>query len=279
MKKRYLLASGALLYSLNASAGLFDSTPEFKCGREDSIAAVQAKIRSDAVSKLQETYLSSPVTFYGKPLQSYVDKANQISIVMENVTTKTFKKEDSVRNCSATISLTLPAELQSVMTSFPDKLPSISLGRGKVINNRVQWEQFSYSLSLADNKKDIAVTYDYPGDNFVSESLFNISRFALNKDEMQKTDLQKKLIREANIYSDIDSNLNMLWKSLPDSVRASMKKEQSAWIGEKTRKCGKINDAASETVPLQTRIDIYHCQTKMTEDRVTYLGGDTERDY
>ncbi|WP_297122838.1 lysozyme inhibitor LprI family protein [uncultured Enterobacter sp.] len=279
MKKRYLLASGALIFSMNVSAGLFDSTPEFKCGREDSISATQAKIRNDAISKLQETYLSTPAEFYGKPLQSYIDKANKIAIVMENVTTSPYEKDNSVRNCSAKVSLTLPPELQSVMTNFPDKLASISPGKGKVLNDRVQWENYRYSLSLADNGKDISVSYEYTSTDYVAESLFNITLFALNKDDLEKANLQRKLSSAAYSYADSDRNLNMLWKSLPDSVRASMKKEQSVWIGDKARKCGKISDAASEAVSLQTRIDIYQCQTKMTEERVTYLGGDTERDY
>lgn len=279
MRKLSLIALSTLLFSLNATAGLFDSTPEFKCGREDSVAALQGKIRNDAISKLQEAYLTSPQKFYGKPLKNYLDKANQIAIVMENVTTKTFKSEDLSRQCTAKISLTLPPELLSVMTTFPDKVGSISRGKGKVLNDRVQWENYNYSIALADNNKDIAVSYEYTDSDYIAEALFNISLFALNKDDLENADLKNKLSTSAYSYSDSDRHLNDIWKGMPESVRASMKKEQTAWITEKTRKCGKLSDASSESAPLKTRIAIYQCQTKMTDERVRYLGGDNESEY
>ncbi|TKK16285.1 DUF1311 domain-containing protein [Enterobacter cancerogenus] len=276
MRKLSLIALSTLLFSLNATAGLFDSTPEFKCGREDSVAALQGKIRNDAISKLQEAYLTSPQKFYGKPLKNYLDKANQIAIVMENVTTKTFKSEDLSRQCTAKISLTLPPELLSVMTTFPDKVGSISRGKGKVLNDRVQWENYNYSIALADNNKDIAVSYEYTDSDYIAEALFNISLFALNKDDLENADLKNKLSTSAYYYSDSDRHLNDIWKGMPESVRASMKKEQTAWITEKARKCGKLSDASSESTPLKTRISIYQCQTKMTDERVRYLGGESE---
>lgn len=279
MRKLSLIALSTLLFSLNATAGLFDSTPEFKCGREDSVAALQGKIRNDAISKLQEAYLTSPQKFYGKPLKNYLDKANQIAIVMENVTTKTFKSEDLSRQCTAKISLTLPLELLSVMTTFPDKVGSISRGKGKVLNDRVQWENYNYSIALADNNKDIAVSYEYTDSDYIAEALFNISLFALNKDDLENADLKNKLSTSAYSYSDSDRHLNDIWKGMPESVRASMKKEQTARITEKARKCGKLSDASSESTPLKTRIAIYQCQTKMTDERVRYLGGDTESEY
>lgn len=279
MRKLSLIALSTLLFSLNATAGLFDSTPEFKCGREDSVAALQGKIRNDAISKLQEAYLTSPQKFYGKPLKNYLDKANQIAIVMENVTTKTFKSEDLSRQCTAKISLTLPLELLSVMTTFPDKVGSISRGKGKVLNDRVQWENYNYSIALADNNKDIAVSYEYTDSDYIAEALFNISLFALNKDDLENADLKNKLSTSAYSYSDSDRHLNDIWKGMPESVRASMKKEQTAWITEKARKCGKLSDASYESTPLKTRIAIYQCQTKMTDERVRYLGGDTESEY
>ncbi|ENU0720475.1 hypothetical protein ACUF6G_000562 [Enterobacter hormaechei] len=88
MREKYsFIAVSTLLFSLNANAGLFDSTPDFKCGRDDAISAAQSKIRDDAVSKLQVAYLANPSDFYGKPLKDYIAKANEIAIVMANVTT------------------------------------------------------------------------------------------------------------------------------------------------------------------------------------------------
>ena len=121
MREKYsFIAVSTLLFSLNANAGLFDSTPDFKCGRDDAISAAQSKIRDDAVSKLQVAYLANPSDFYGKPLKDYIAKANEIAIVMANVTTKSSDDEAQARRCSATVTLTVPSEIMGYIASYPD---------------------------------------------------------------------------------------------------------------------------------------------------------------
>lgn len=280
MRAKYsFIAVSTLLFSLNAYAGLFDSTPDFKCGRDDAISAVQSKIRDDAVSKLQVAYLANPSDFYGKPLKDYIAKANEIAIVMANVTTKSSDDEAQARSCSATVTLTVPSEIMGYIASYPDRLRRIINDGGKVLNNSVQWDKFTYSLSMADNGKDISVSYEYNNKDYISESIAAMATLAMNKDELQKAELNNKLNIAARNYSDSDRQLNELWKYLPDSVKASMKKEQNMWINEKAKKCGKISDASSATTPLPTRIGIYDCQTKMTDERFRYLGGDEEHGY
>lgn len=280
MRVKYsFVAISSLILSFNASAGLFDSKPDFKCGREDSIVATQTKIRNDAISKLQKSYLATPADFFGKPLKDYLARADQIAITMENVTTKPYKEDDASRNCTARVTLKMPAEMPGFMASYPDKLERIIRGGGKVLNDSVQWDNFVYSLSLADNGKDISVAYEYGNYDYISESLANMSVLALNKDEYEKADLNNKLNRAVLAYTESDRQLNNLWKYLPDSVKASMKKEQNIWINEKASKCGKISDASSSTTPLSARIATYTCQTKMTNERISYLGGDEEAQY
>lgn len=280
MRAKYsFIAVSTLLFSLNANAGLFDSTPDFKCGRDDAISAAQSKIRDDAVSKLQVAYLANPSDFYGKPLKDYIAKANEIAIVMANVTTKSSDDEAQARRCSATVTLTVPSEIMGYIASYPDRLRRIINDGGKVLNNNVQWDKFTYSLSMADNGKDISVSYEYNNKDYISESIAAMATLAMNKDELQKAELNNKLNIAARNYSDSDRQLNELWKYLPDSVKASMKKEQNMWINEKAKKCGKISDASSATTPLATRIGIYDCQTQMTDERFRYLGGDEEHGY
>ncbi|HGG8959873.1 TPA: DUF1311 domain-containing protein, partial [Enterobacter hormaechei subsp. xiangfangensis] len=158
MRAKYsFIAVSTLLFSLNAYAGLFDSTPDFKCSRDDAISAAQSKIKDDAVSKLQVAYLANPSDFYGKPLKDYIAKANEIAIVMANVTTKSSDDEAQARSCSATVTLTVPSEIMGYIASYPDRLRRIINDGGKVLNNSVQWDKFTYSLSMADNGKDISV--------------------------------------------------------------------------------------------------------------------------
>ncbi|ENO0289366.1 MULTISPECIES: lysozyme inhibitor LprI family protein [Enterobacter] len=280
MRAKYsFIVLSTLLFSFTATAGLFDSAPEFKCGREDAVAAMQAKIRDDAMSKLQETYLATPSQFYGKPLKSYQEKANQIAIHLENVTTKPFDKNDSNRSCSAKVTLAIPTEILGFIAAYPQKLERINQGGGKVLNNSVQWDNFVYILSLADNEKDISASYEYSDRDYVSQSLVDMTMLAMNKSEFEKADLNNKLNDAVLAYSENDSQLNNLWKSLPESVRASMKKEQNLWINEKAKKCGKISDASSTATPVETRINIYQCQADITHERYVYLGGEEERQY
>lgn len=277
--KHYFIALSTLLISLNSSAGLFDSTPEFKCGREDAVAATQSKIRNDAVSKIQKEYLSSPAQFFGKPLQDYIAKVNEIGLAMENVTTKPYQQDDATRSCTAKVLLTVPADIMNYIASNPRMLEGITTGDANVLNNNVQWDAFVYALSLADNGKDISVSYEYANRDYISESLAGVTILVMNKNELEKAELTNKLTNASLAYSESDRRLNELWKYLPDSVKSSMKKEQNLWINEKAKKCGKISDASSTTTPLAIRTSIYNCQAKMTEDRFHYLGGNEEADY
>ncbi|HCM9136907.1 TPA: lysozyme inhibitor LprI family protein [Enterobacter cloacae] len=277
--KTSLIALSSLFLALNANAGLFDSTPDFKCGREDAISATQSKIRNDAVSKLQKAYISSPSKFYGKPLKDYIAKVNEIGLVLENVTTKTNQDNKAILSCNAKVSLTVPADIMSYIGSHPNQLGGITNGDGKILNNSVQWDKFVYSMSLADNGKDISVSYEYGNRDYVSESLAGVTILIMNKNDLEKDELISKLNNAKYIFADSDQRLNDLWKQLPASVKTSMKKEQNAWINEKAKKCGKISDASSEQTPLSVRTDIYTCQTKMTDDRYYYLGGSEEAEY
>ena len=173
----------------------------------------------------------------------------------------------------------MPTEILGFIASYPQKLGGINQGGGKVLNNSVQWEKFVYLLSLADNGKDISASYEYSGRDYISQSLAAMTMLAMNKSELEKADLDNKLNNAIFAYSENDGQLNNLWKSLPESVRASMKKEQNLWINEKAKRCGKISDASSTATPVETRIKIYQCQSERTFERFIYLGGDEERQY
>lgn len=61
---------------------------------------------------------------------------------------------------------------------------------------------------------------------------------------------------------------------MPDSIRTSMKSSQLDWVKEKTTKCGKISDAMSESRNMNERVNILKCQVRMTNERISFLGGD-----
>lgn len=146
---------------------------------------------------------------------------------MANVTTKSSDDEAQARSCSATVTLTVPSEIMGYIASYPDRLRRIINDGGKVLNNSVQWDKFTYSLSMADNGKDISVSYEYNNKDYISESIAAMATLAMNKDELQKAELNNKLNIAARNYSDSDRQLNELWKYLPDSVKASMKRSRT----------------------------------------------------
>ena len=53
-------------------------------------------------------------------------------------------------------------------------------------------------------------------------------------------------------------------------------KEGAVLVNNKVAKCGKIPDGKAETIPMQQRVNIYQCQTTMTNERISYLIGDNE---
>lgn len=60
---------------------------------------------------------------------------------------------------------------------------------------------------------------------------------------------------------------------MPDSIPASMKSSQLTWMKDKVLKYGKINDATSNAVDIVTKVNIFNCQAKITNERITILGG------
>ncbi|MFO6296699.1 lysozyme inhibitor LprI family protein [Rahnella selenatireducens] len=268
MFKGILVLTSASLFSLSAHAGFFGGGDEFKCGRDDAVKAVQDYIKSEAGAKLQNYYITSPAAFHNKDIQEFQSKIDSLPMSISNVSTTS--DTEGTLNCSATLSAQLPPETLAVIKSNPEYLSSIISDNGKLNNGKVVWSNYSYSLSLADNKKDISVSKI----NYIQNALYQIAVLAVNKDYIIDSNFNGKILNARNDYARSDTYLNDIWKGLPDSIKTSMKKSQQTWVAEKALKCGKLSDANMETTPGQTRINIYDCQTKMTNDRITFLGGD-----
>ncbi|CNK40963.1 lysozyme inhibitor LprI family protein [Yersinia mollaretii] len=268
LKKSFLLSS-VLFVSLNAHAGFFGGD-DFKCGREDAVKALQDYIKSDAEGLLQSNYITDAASFYGKDLQVFQDKLNGISINASNVSTE--GNTGSELNCKATISVKIPAETLEVVKDNPAYLSRL-LSNGGILNKgNVVWNDYAYRAKLADNKKDISVSRV----GYIMEVLYRTTVLAVTKDDIISSNYSAKLSDAKNRYMDSDAYLNDVWKNLPDAIRSSMKKEQVTWINEKATKCGKLSDADLAATPFQDKIKIYQCQTKMTQERVAFLGGDRD---
>lgn len=269
MFKKSLLLSSFLFCTVSAHAGLFGGD-DFKCGREDAVKALQESIRSGAAGKLQSDYITNSSVFYGKNLQDFQDKLNTIEINSSNVSTSGGSGNDL--SCKATISIKLPVETLDVVKDTPRYLSGLVVNGGALNANSVVWNDYSYGVKLADNKKDIAVT----SISYIASALFQADMLAVTKAEIIYNNFISKVNDAKNSYTSQDSYLNSIWKSLPDSARAAMKKEQITWVNEKALKCGKLSDANSTAIPAQKRVEIYQCQTKMTQERISFLGGDRD---
>ncbi|MHA0863071.1 hypothetical protein ACR9HT_01900 [Enterobacter wuhouensis] len=93
---------------------------------------------------------------------------------------------------TAKVLLTVPADIMNYIATNPRMLEGITTGDAKVLNNNVQWDAFVYALSLADNGKDISVSYEYANRDYISESLAGVTILVMNKNELEKAGLTKK---------------------------------------------------------------------------------------
>lgn len=272
MKKSILAVSVILMFSQSASAGLFDSN-DFKCGREDASDTIQKYIKDEASGVLQNTYLAKGDNSYSKPLSAYQKELDLITVSTTNVST--VKNDDNVLTCNATASFKISPETLAVIGDDPSRLYRITQGSGKVNNGNVVWKKVSYNLRLADNGKDIQVD-NFSNYNDITVSLYQAALMGVDKEEILNGNAQNRLLSAKNSYEQSDAILNQVWNELPDAARSSMRKAQGAWVSEKSIKCGKLSDAGLSTVAIEQRVKIYQCQTKLTQERISYLGGDEQ---
>lgn len=104
--------------------------------------------------------------------------------------------------------------------------------------------------------------------------LYLIALLSVNKNELIAESNKEKFDLAQSTYNEADAELNALWESLPESVRTSMKSSQLTWVKGKTVKCGKLSDVSNNTLDITTKVNIFSCQTRMTNERITLLGGD-----
>ncbi|PLR36601.1 lysozyme inhibitor LprI family protein [Chimaeribacter arupi] len=270
MFKKALMLVSFSLFSLQAHAGFFGGGESFKCGREDAVTALQSHIKSDAMGQLQSNYITNAHRFYNKELQGFQDKLNSITVQVSNVSTS--ERENGPLDCKAKIAVQLPEETLTLLKETSSYLSSLISGGGMLNNGSIVWDNYTYSIELADNKKDISIN----SIEYIPDVLYQATLLAVNKNDIIRDYYNQKLYVVKNEYTEKDDALNGLWRSLPGAIKNSMKKSQTAWINEKALKCGKLPDANSDVTPFPTRMKIYECQIKMTEERIDFLGGNEE---
>lgn len=256
--------------SLNAHAGFFSSSDDFKCGREDALQAVQKSIKESASEILQSKYISSGRTsFYNKPVEEYQKEIDGLQVSFSNTSTSE-QRSSSFMNCTSTISVKVPAASLNLSQELPHQFSLLKVGGASLLNGSLVWKNYSYQIKLADNKKDIIV-----GDmNSMPQAVYNTAWLSVNHDNILSDDLKNKLNNMRYSYADSDRELNDIWKSLPVSLRTSMKASQQEWVKLKAQKCGSLSEAQSEQGDLKAKIATYSCQIGMTEERINFLGGD-----
>lgn len=269
MLKKIILLSITASISHGASAGLFDSN-DFKCGREDSIKSLSDYIKNDASGLLQSNFITNGKKSFNQSMDTYQNKLNTLELVISNVATLG-SEGGGKQNCSATVSIKLPQETIDVISEVPQKLSLVTNSYGKLNNGSVTWSDIRYSIKLADNKKDILVS-GLSGTS-LSPSLYKVAVMAVDKDNIINNNSQSKLNSVQYEYAVSDRELNNVWKNLPDSARNAMKKEQVAWINEKVTKCGQLSGIKLDSANIQQKINTLQCQTKLTNERIAYLGG------
>lgn len=141
-------------------AGLFDSTPELKCGNDNAVTAAKEWIYNEALGRLQQSYIKAPSTlFFDIPQTQYEQQLRAIPVQFSDVITQNPQPENAdLRTCSATVTIGIPQPFLKLMKDLPDTLSYISQENSQVINNTMTWKEVNYNIQLADNNKDIVVT-------------------------------------------------------------------------------------------------------------------------
>lgn len=270
MKKA--LAFISLTASFSSNAGLFDSSPELKCGNDNAVIATKAWIYNEALGHLQQNYLTEASTlFFDIPLTQYEQQLRTIPIHINDVITRNVEPENAnLRICSAKISMDIPDPLFKVINKLPDTLPYISQNGGQFINTAITWQNVEYNIQFSDNGKDIVVTPVKKIDR-LTWSIYVMARMSVSGDNLIKKKNNSLIEIATKKFESKDRELNQVWNSLPASSRAALKQQQREWITKKERECGKLSDAKSETLSATQRISIYQCQREMTNTRIAYL--------
>ncbi|EIF9055111.1 DUF1311 domain-containing protein [Salmonella enterica] len=255
-------------------AGLFDSTPELKCGNDNAVTAAKEWIYNEALGRLQQDYIKAPSTlFFDIPQTQYEQQLQAIPVQFSDIITQNPQSENAnLRICSATVAMGIPQSLFKVIKYLPDTLFYISQGNGQVINNTVTWKEVNYNIQLADNNKDIVVTPVKKTDK-LAWSIYVMARMTVSGDNLIKKKNSSLIEIAAKKFESRDRELNQVWNSLPASARTALKQEQRVWVTKKEQQCGKLSDAKSEALPAEKRISIYTCQLEMTIARTAYLDG------
>lgn len=168
-------------------AGLFDSSPELKCGNDNAVTAAKEWIYNEALGRLQQDYIKEPSTlFFDIPQTQYEQQLRAIPIQVSDVITQNPQPENAnLRTCSATVAMSIPQPLFKLMKDLPNTLFYISQGDGQVINNTVTWKQVNYNIQLADNNKDIVVTPVQKIDK-LARSIYVMARMTVSGDSIIK---------------------------------------------------------------------------------------------
>lgn len=264
-------ATMIMICSINAHAGLFSSSDDFKCGRDDAVKALQQYFKDNTSGMIQSDALKKSRVLLNKPADVYISKLNSLAVNAKSVST-TGNTNSSEITCEAQVSIPLPADALDVIHAMPEQMSNLQFNQAKFYNGAVVWKNYVYGLKLADNQKDISVVDNM--NNAASAALFGTTVLIVNKGEIIKANEDEKIAVAEDEYNTADAELNTAWNDMPASARTSMKSAQLAWVKGKITKCGKISDAGLEATPAATRVNIYNCQTKMTNQRVSFLAGD-----
>ncbi|ECY2486803.1 DUF1311 domain-containing protein, partial [Salmonella enterica] len=97
-------------------AGLFDSSPELKCGNDNAVTAAKEWIYNEALGRLQQDYIKAPSTlFFDIPQTQYEQQLRAIPVQFSDVITQNPQSENAnLRICSATVAMGIPQSLFKV---------------------------------------------------------------------------------------------------------------------------------------------------------------------
>lgn len=109
------------------------------------------------------------------------------------------------------------------------------------------------------------------GNDQVSLSIYGVAWFKQNIDDVKAEIAQNSYIDAYSNFTNKDRDINEIYNHLPSLIQERVRGDMRQWIKEKNDKCGKIESLSHNDVSTTEKINVYKCQTEMTEKQIEVL--------
>lgn len=109
------------------------------------------------------------------------------------------------------------------------------------------------------------------GNDQISRSIYAVAWFQQNIDDVKAEITQNEYLEAYSLFTSKDRDINEIYNNFPAIIQERLRNDMRKWIKEKNDKCGKIESLSHNDVSTTEKINVYKCQTEMTEKQIEVL--------